>query len=550
VKNHNPRWIVSSRAFFAMTTTLIAGMALLFTNPPAQAETQSSDLSLTLHTLISLSISSPCETELGSPDLKLEINPTATGVVSTCPSVVRVDSNTPGYSLSFKASSANLDHTSIPGNIVVPTTNGATPAQLSLNSWGFALPDLNLTGYGAFDTTYTQRNNTPYTTTTDKYAATPTTDKEVKHLLTGNYNDNTVVADDETTFYYGAAIDLNTLAGEYKTTITYTVTGETIPCQWEPGISFEDENCVEPEVACVSGTQFKGNVGTMQNINTSTWNQGDTGIAKDIRNDQEYCIGKLKDDKVWMLDNLKLELGFKDDANPTKDTRILEPANTNIENDTPIYFTQDGTGTGQAMTGMTGNFTTSGYNTRSGASGTTSSNYDAWRQNDPGSEDTTLSSNSRNCDPQGFRINCGYLYNFYTATAGSAAQADYSNGDTGYIAQQSICPAGWKLPSGQNASGDFGVLDNSYKPGGTGSSHSLANPDTQGLWLSAGAWRGAFSGSYLSGLASQGSNGYYWSSSVNTLSSAYATYFWNIHIYPGTYSYGRYDGFAVRCLVN
>jgi uncharacterized protein (TIGR02145 family) len=310
------------------------------------------------------------------------------------------------------------------------------------------------------------------------------------------------------------------------------------------------------QVACVSGTQFKGNVGNMQNINTSSWNVGDTGIATDIRNNQEYCIGKLRDDKVWMLDNLKLELG-KTDSDPIKDTRILEPTNTNVEGNTYVYFTQDGTATGQAMTGMSDNFTISGYNTRSGASSNTPPNYDAWRQNNPsnvaacidnyysdnGNGDITYNTNSK--------TGCGYLYNYYTATAGSAAQADYNNGKgAGYIAQQSICPAGWKLPSGQNASGDFGTLDQAYKPGGTGSDHSLAKPDTQGLWLSAGAWQGALSGYYESGFGNQGSVSWYWSSSVMLLNLAYTTYFHGSDVYPGTYNgSGRSVGFAVRCLL-
>jgi hypothetical protein len=119
--------------------------------------------------------------------------------MSACPHIVTVDTNTPGYSLSFKALSSNTDsnlvHTSIPGKTIAATNNNGsptTPAALDPNSWGFALPKAASTnntsvnyqtitkaGYGAFDDSYDQRSNAPYTTTTDKYAAVPTTDTEL-----------------------------------------------------------------------------------------------------------------------------------------------------------------------------------------------------------------------------------------------------------------------------------------------------------------------------------------------------------------------------------
>ncbi|MDR1300179.1 MAG: fibrobacter succinogenes major paralogous domain-containing protein [Candidatus Nomurabacteria bacterium] len=333
----------------------------------------------------------------------------------------------------------------------------------------------------------------------------------------------TTSTNDKKTTAYQACADGTIADGSYNTEIAYVIA----------------ENIAQ--IACVSGTQFKGNVGNMQNIDVSSWNQGDTGIATDTRNGQEYCIGKLKDNKTWMLDNLKLEL--KPGMTLTSDT-------TNVPEFEPktIDFAW-GSFTSGTYDDST-NFVKTGYLTRSGDSSSASPNYDAWRQVDPGSTDTTLYGGSRNCDPQGTKINCGYLYNYYTATVGSAAQADYSNGEgRGYIAQQSICPSGWKLPSGQNASGDFGILDNSYKPGGTGSNHSLANPDTQGLWLSAGAWRSAFGGSYVSGLGGQGSGGYYWTSSARSATDVYSTYFDSSNVYSGIRIYDRYGGFAVRCLV-
>ncbi|MDR1300303.1 MAG: hypothetical protein LBK50_01195 [Candidatus Nomurabacteria bacterium] len=346
------------------------------------------------------------------------------------------------------------------------------------------------------------------------------------------------------------ADDTGTSPSIYDHTLAVTVPSDIAIGTYVYNIIYD---ITENSIACASGSTFKGNVGNMQNLNTTSWSIGDTGIATDTRNNQEYCIGKLADNNTWMLDNLKLEL---------TDGMILTPANTNVDTSKTIYFTQDGTSAGTSLAGMTGNFTTSGYNTRDGSISSTSPNYDAWRQNDPNDPVMSGSTNCINNTSTDFndgnvsyntnsKTGCGYLYNFYTATAGSAAQVEYSSGKgLGYIAQQSVCPSGWKLPSGQSANGDFGKLDLAYQPGGTGVGHNLASPDTQMLWLPAGAWQGAFSGGYYSGLGGQGSYGFYWSSSVYSVDYAYVTFFVSNYVNSGTGDDDRSYGRAVRCLVD
>jgi hypothetical protein len=177
-----------------------------------------------------MQITSPCG---NGASLTLDITPTPTGAMTTCQDIIRVDTNTPGYSLSFRSSSADLNHTSITGQTIPATDNGFTPAQLDLDTWGFAVPsttnDLSLSDYDTFDATYSQRTNANQSTTTDKYATVPTADTEIKHLETGNYNDDMVVYDDETEVFYGASADMNLTAGQYMTTITYTIIGNEPP---------------------------------------------------------------------------------------------------------------------------------------------------------------------------------------------------------------------------------------------------------------------------------------------------------------------------------
>jgi uncharacterized protein (TIGR02145 family) len=259
----------------------------------------------------------------------------------------------------------------------------------------------------------------------------------------------------------------------------------------------------------------------------------------DARNGQEYTVRKLKDEKCWMIDNLKFAL---------EQGMVLTPQDTNLEPGTQVTvdFAWDKFTSGTKD--ITERFVTSGSNTRDGSLSQTLPNYDAWRQNDPNYNPNCLNGVAYNADS---KSGCGYFYNYYTATAGSAAQADYDNGKgADYIAKSSICPAGWKLPSGQNANGDFGFLDKLYLPG-TGDYHNgTANITNQGLWTPAGAWRGSFSGLYNSYFDGQGSYGDYWTSSVYTTLWAYDTVIANTGVHPGTSYYSRYRGFALRCLVD
>jgi uncharacterized protein (TIGR02145 family) len=263
----------------------------------------------------------------------------------------------------------------------------------------------------------------------------------------------------------------------------------------------------------------------------------DTITLTDTRNNQEYRIRKLADGKCWMIDNLKLEL---------KNGMTLTSKDTNIATDTTIHFTEDGTKDGPALTGMDKNFTTSGFNTINGTNNQAPPNLDAWRQNDPSGTAGCSNGDAYNSNS---KTGCGYLYNFYTAAAGTTSQSQ----DVRYsTAAGSICPAGWRLPTGllglNDTTNDFATLDISY--GGNGANHALDNPDTQNLWLSAGAWQGTFSGRYDNGFFNQGVDGPYWSSSINSVVSIFSTVLDDSSVTPGAGSASRRYGFPVRCVID
>ena len=121
----------------------------------------------------------------------------------------------------------------------------------------------------------------------------------------------------------------------------------------------------------------------------------------------------------------------------------------------------------------------------------------------------------------------GGLYKWYTATAGTGTY--YMSNTT-----VSICPKGWRLPTGGN-SGEFQTLYNNYP------SSSALRSDPVNLTLSGNV--------YNSSHFDQGSNGRYWSSTARSSDGVYAhdLYLNASTVYP-TYYDGKNLGSSVRCI--
>ena len=104
------------------------------------------------------------------------------------------------------------------------------------------------------------------------------------------------------------------------------------------------------------------------------------------------------------------------------------------------------------------------------------------------------------------------------------------------IPTTNICPAGWRLPTGEPTTGEFTALN-------TAINGALTNTDaglrTNGLLQRSGYWNNGFS--------NQGNNGYYWSSSQYSSGSAHNLYFSSTLVYPA-YIFTKGYGFAVRCV--
>ncbi len=137
----------------------------------------------------------------------------------------------------------------------------------------------------------------------------------------------------------------------------------------------------------------------------------------------------------------------------------------------------------------------------------------------------------------------GYLYNWCAAMGGQLNACNSTTGtpQSNFDTTTSICPAGWRLPGGGSSAttpgNDFGALNTAINSGSTSSDSGLLTN-----------FLAVYSGYYNSSLGSQGSSGYYWSSTVFSGTYAYYLYFASTGVYPGTSLNLKTNGFAVRCI--
>jgi hypothetical protein len=476
-----------------------------------KATESSSDLNLSVNSVVSLSITN-CDASDAS-SVVLSIDPTNAGVFKSACQNIAVAANTPGYSLSIKSSSTDLIYqnpTTLNPKPIVPSTTTGTitaPATLPNDSWGFAVEkQAGMTSN--FDTTYTINN------INNKYALLPTTDQTI--YQTDKALGETPAPLSDFMAFYGAKLTLATVAGEYKTTITYSAIGETVPCQWDNSISFDDLNCMP----------------TMQNFTTAECaimeiytNNGDNNkliTLTDIRNNQDYLVGKLADGNCWMLNNLKL-------GSLTNDI-TLTPADSNI----------------------TANWVLPRVNANTSHLDGVPSPY-ALLSNDslyvpglPNSEETDINSSNF----------AGYYYNWCTTTAGTPETTCTISSVLPTDATQDICPAGWRIPIGVEddlSKNEFSQL--SAKMAGFADSQ---DPDYLNFYetfysnfLYDGPFRGVLAGFYNPGDYLQGGSGTVWSSThhqdISYLASA--LHFYDGLVWPAFGSGPRFNNISVRCLL-
>lgn len=263
-----------------------------------------------------------------------------------------------------------------------------------------------------------------------------------------------------------------------------------------------------------------------------------TVVLKDTRNSQDYRVRRMPDGRCWMIDNMKLAgvTLTSGDSNVTSDFTI--PANP--VQDAASRLT-NGICVGGEVTGTGAYLTCDGTSTQSA----TNNRFIAY--SDPvGVENNTYT----NCIKQiGISVdsltNCGYLYNYYTATAGTGGN-DMTTGN----APSSICPAGWKLPTG-GSGGEFAILNRAMATGDISAEPSDESAASIN-WRYRGPYEGASVAQYTSSFAlSNWEYSYtHWSSTLASATSSYALISMTTNSYvTSTMGRSKINGYPVRCVL-
>ena len=244
----------------------------------------------------------------------------------------------------------------------------------------------------------------------------------------------------------------------------------------------------------------------------------DSVIAlNDSRDTNTYAVAKLADGNWWMVENLRLDPAGK----------TLNATNTNNPN--------------SSFASTVSALQSSSFANCTTANQSCIERYSVGLGNLNGNTDAVASNG------QSYRWRAyGAMYNWYTATAG---QGTYSEtGNNGAITGD-ICPAGWHLPyggDGDNVSGGNtagGIYNLNYK---LNNNSNVIDDDTL---LRKYPTNFVYSGYYTGSSASyRNSRGAYWSSTADGSRSADILEIRKNYARPGTDSYSKYGGLAVRCV--
>ena len=324
---------------------------------------------------------------------------------------------------------------------------------------------------------------------------------------------------------YAAYISRTQPAGLYKGQVKYTMV--------HPYDTVKPEKPEAPSTSCTTPVP---NYTYMQDINStnissvlSSLTEDSSYYLRDKRDNQPYCVAKLKDGKLWMTENLNIAGGT---ALSTEDTDFVSTYTLPTTNGWTVN-------NGKLVLPASATKNTEDNNLTDSTQFSTN-NY-AYVFN---------SGNKENCGASGQNTPCYSYYSWDTATLGSGRTIETDNTDAPY----SICPKNWKLPTSGNSSnnewkrGDFYTLATNYGANLESSYYESsstffnnAGPNTMPDLLLAGDY---FGSSFLNG----GSYGDYWSStSYYSVTSARYLAFDSGYVGSADYNYRRY-GISVRCL--
>ena len=402
-------------------------------------------------------------------------------------------------------------------------TSSSTLANFGNNKWGYAL------GTISSSSTY---SGLVYNTDTIINATTNASGTAATGY-TGTSN---------TSFTIAAKASDTQASGDYKNIIVFTVVSNIVP------MTINDLEYMQ---------DFKSLTASDKTSVLASMTEGQSYTLIDKRDNKTYAIAKLTGGRVWMRENLALDITALTQAQ-LYGTGSDAGKMTNASNETLGYL--KGTSSRNATNEPNGNYPTAAVSKAWTSSAqnyysvpmiavdstTSGSCNNAHCVEDPTSgqwsydSETSETINGTTSIVQG---KIGVYYNYCAASAGSYC---YGNGtsDTGSPTSdpdtttlldvtEDICPAGWRLPT-SNSGGEFQALYTAYGSNVNNFQTALSTP---------------LSGRFYSGKANdQGRYGWFWSSTWSSTDNMRRLYVSSSYVYPSTYDFRDY-GFSVRCIL-
>ncbi len=500
----------------SLLTLLILG-AMIFPALPqtAQAEEAESKVSLSVAPVISLSL---------QDTVAVEVTPTQDGTFSSNTAALSISTNNEtGYSLYMATGNGKNTLTSQnPGisnfiSAVNGGDNGVTSANFTNNTWGY-----NLSQEAVSDTT--------------TYKAVPTANGDTALITTESPTEA-----DTYNLTFGTKVDTSLPSGTYSNDVVVSVVANPTIITSLTQLTYMQD--MTPEI-CASSTE------------------NDTTRLTDIRDGKQYWVAKLADGNCWMTQNLALDLSVDTQLTP-EDSDVSSPWTPGWDTQTDAKIGIDNSaetlswnlGEYVLSTPIAGNECSDGSSFGLPVSAFANCVGGGFVEVSTMSPMTELSDNGTVID--GNKYDAHYLTgNYYQWNAATAGTEDAITDED---ADGSICPRGWRLPTGNNqSSGSFYYLLSQY-----GLSSSISSEKNNIAFAPLYLLRGGFVQTtvistspqprapdiYMEpGLRSAGGGGNYLTSTADSAQSdLYSLYFDMSTVYPNYTNFPHF-GFSVRCL--
>ena len=437
----------------------------------------SNNLALSLFGLSTSSVSAlSYESEVG---IGFSFNPTLT--ISFSSSDLAIDNLVPGSSSDSNVINVNVSTNASHGYTLAVNTNSDSLVHSNnsnvFSSIGTDASIESLTSDNTWGYSYKLSNDTTWSNYSGLSSSTTKT-------LVNTDNQSSKPID----FKIGAKASTTQASGEYTNIINFIAVSKPIPRTIDDIVYMQTFSELVPT--------------DLQSVKNSMV-QNHTYILKDARDEQDYTVAKLNDDKIWMTKNLSL-------AGSTEITSELSDIPENYTLPTANGFQEGNRLPASSQEGFSDNSQAYVYNS---------------------------GNNTDNCSNPG----CYSYYSWHAATAGSGIDIITNNTDAPY----SICPKGWKLPTSRsyastesdfyNLAVAYGMNPDVVNDQSIKTVYEQIGPGTIANYLQNGYYEN-------NAIGYNRQYGYYWSS-IKT------TYFGIGKGYVQTYMwYYNRTGFGVRCL--